>query len=251
VPPAGGRAPPAARPRPRRSSSTTFAGHRRPEAVGRGGGGEPGGPGGDPGRGRGQAAAGEQGEPVAVGGEPDWGVEAGEHPTVMGMATPAGFDLPGGRSLPCPSGKSEGARRSVDEQGGRAGHASPSQDLDVAAGDVGGSSAGRGRVDGDVHGDAPGAGWRGCVDRIGGGGDGQPHAAGVQPDQRPLGRPTNEALIDWRLAWASKLATARSVSVRLLVLAVTRMLVLTGTLTRWSTVQRAVPRLPGRAACLP
>jgi hypothetical protein len=45
---------------------------------------DPGGAGGDPGLGGGQAAAGEQGEPVAVGGELDQGVDSGEQPEVSG-----------------------------------------------------------------------------------------------------------------------------------------------------------------------
>jgi hypothetical protein len=64
-----------------------------------------GGAGGHPGLGRGQAAVGEQGEPVAVGGELDQGVEAGEQPAVVGAVwgrhgVPPGDGTQGGRSLP-------------------------------------------------------------------------------------------------------------------------------------------------------
>jgi hypothetical protein len=64
-----------------------------------------GGAGRDPGLGRGQAAVGEQGEPMAVGGELDQGIEAGEQSAVVGAVwgrhgVPPGDGTQGGRSLP-------------------------------------------------------------------------------------------------------------------------------------------------------
>jgi hypothetical protein len=53
------------------------------------------------GLGGGQAAVGEQGEPVAVGDERDQGVHAGEQPAVLGWHGGSfGAALQGGRSLP-------------------------------------------------------------------------------------------------------------------------------------------------------
>jgi hypothetical protein len=75
-----------------------------------------GGAGGDAGLGGGQAAVGEQGEPVAVGGKFDQGVEAGEQPTVRGWH---GGSLRGAASRPAAachgaSPARRGMRRSVD-----------------------------------------------------------------------------------------------------------------------------------------
>jgi len=47
-----------------------------------------GGAGGDPGLGRSQPAVGEQGEPVAVGGEGDEAVQAGEQPATASSSRP-------------------------------------------------------------------------------------------------------------------------------------------------------------------